>query len=464
MMQRLLASLLLLSGCMQPTSEEWLAAAQERLFQGSEEEQLLDLNGSLFPSQDPLIEEEGVWRLTAFHEPTLRLFDCLDPTGLRLLPLFQSHVLPTTLSCELVATSREELETQFLSLIRSSSISSDSSKQVVSTVVRLRHIPISILQEALPEATQQAGLTEQVSNLSVGFAPENNLLFLRGPSTLVSALSRWAYEMDRPTQTVVMDCVFFQRKFENSLGNLPPGALPSGALYPSFAQGATSVLLNHTTPPVSTNPFGQIFLSLFQVNESPQNASLGFQLLVSRFSSLIMARPQVIVLSGSEAKLKMGNTGYTLFAQSDGVTTSISTEPIDSGLILRITPTVLADRSIQFKIYARNSSFTAQEAVLAANQNVAELATTIVTCRPHEAIRLGGIRLRKHSYQQQGTAFLRKIPLLNWIFSGFLEDIEMQEIDILLFPRLQSPSLTHDGTPSDLILRSLVDTPETSFL
>lgn len=140
----------------------------------------------------------------------------------------------------------------------------------------------------------------------------------------------------------------------------------------------------------------------------------------------IISAPKILTLDNKPAKIKQGLAYPYNKLDADGNTT---TEFKDIALELEVTPHITPDDRVTMKIVIKNNeigaiinnqiSFTTKEAV---TELLVDDGDTIV---------IGGIRKTRKGLDVSGVPFLRKIPVLGWLFK--LEDKEDNTDELLIF-------------------------------
>jgi type IV pilus assembly protein PilQ len=140
----------------------------------------------------------------------------------------------------------------------------------------------------------------------------------------------------------------------------------------------------------------------------------------------IISAPKILTLDNKPAKIKQGLAYPYNKLDADGNTT---TEFKDIALELEVTPHITPDDRVTMKIVIKNNeigaiinnqiSFTTKEAF---TELLVDDGDTIV---------IGGIRKTRKGLDESGVPFLRKIPVLGWLFK--LEDKEDNTDELLIF-------------------------------
>jgi len=145
----------------------------------------------------------------------------------------------------------------------------------------------------------------------------------------------------------------------------------------------------------------------------------------------IISAPKILTLDNKPAKIKQGLAYPYNKLDADGNTT---TEFKDIALELEVTPHITPDNRVTMKIVIKNNeigavinnqiSFTTKEAV---TELLVDDGDTIV---------IGGIRKTRKGLDESGVPFLRKIPVLGWLFKLESKEDNTDELLIFITPRV----------------------------
>lgn len=145
----------------------------------------------------------------------------------------------------------------------------------------------------------------------------------------------------------------------------------------------------------------------------------------------IISAPKILTLDNKPAKIKQGLAYPYNKLDADGNTT---TEFKDIALELEVTPHITPDERVTMKIVIKNNeigavinnqiSFTTKEAY---TELLVDDGDTIV---------IGGIRKTRKDIGEEGLPYLRKIPVLGWLFKTEKDEDTGEELLIFITPRV----------------------------
>jgi type IV pilus assembly protein PilQ len=204
----------------------------------------------------------------------------------------------------------------------------------------------------------------------------------------------------------------------------------TGTRTDSSLGGTLGFDMSATNPPSSSLgaigiSFSRLVGNQFQILDAKLSAS------ESEGSVKIISSPKILTLDNKPAKIKQGLAYPYNKLDADGNTT---TEFKDIALELEVTPHITPDDRVTMKIVIKNNeigaiinnqiSFTTKEAY---TELLVDDGDTIV---------IGGIRKTRKDLNEKGLPYLRKIPVLGWLFKLDAKDDSTDELLIFITPRV----------------------------
>lgn len=160
----------------------------------------------------------------------------------------------------------------------------------------------------------------------------------------------------------------------------------------------------------------------------------------------IISRPRVITLNNIPARIesltilrvRLPGTGTVVNTGTGGVAGSASsaTEKIETGIILIVTPQVSADGYVLLNINAKSSQADFTRTVDEIPTEVSRQATSNVLIHDGETVVLGGIFRNEASDSETGIPYLRKVPVLGWLFKRTLKRDRKEELLVFITPQV----------------------------
>ena len=217
-----------------------------------------------------------------------------------------------------------------------------------------------------------------------------------------------------------------------SLGNnvdMTPGA--ANGTYGSKAGSSrnaamvTSFPNNGATPAVS-GAATTITTSLFD-----NNLRLAVSSLMGDASTEVLASPQVSTLDNTEAQVFMGDKVSIRVIDDSGES---STQLVETGIKLTVTPHVSGDNRILLDLHPENNSYdydSKGEIVISTQE-----AKTKVVVADGETVIIGGLTRNETQESESGIPFLKDIPFFGHLFKYTRHSVVKKDLVIFVTPRI----------------------------
>ncbi|MDP2751271.1 MAG: secretin N-terminal domain-containing protein [Rhodocyclaceae bacterium] len=150
-----------------------------------------------------------------------------------------------------------------------------------------------------------------------------------------------------------------------------------------------------------------------------------------------LSTPRLLVTDGQEAKTQVGdNTGYKVTTTTT-TGTSESIEFLDSGVILKVTPSVDNKNRILLKLQPEISSVSVSALGVPSKKSTS--VTTQVIAMDGETVFIGGLIKGSSNKTKEGIPGLSDLPIFGGVF-GYQKDVTgSTETIVLITPRLVNP-------------------------
>jgi len=146
-----------------------------------------------------------------------------------------------------------------------------------------------------------------------------------------------------------------------------------------------------------------------------------------------LATPRLLALEDQEASTNVGDQlGYRLTTTINNVT-SESIQFLDTGVILRVTPSIDADGRIMLKVRPEVSSGTVSAGI--PSKKTTEVNTQLVA-DDGQPVLIGGLIKRSKTYRRQGIPLLSDIPVIGAAFSSTDDGGSATETIVVITPRI----------------------------
>ncbi len=172
-----------------------------------------------------------------------------------------------------------------------------------------------------------------------------------------------------------------------------------------------------------------------------------------------LSSPRLLAIENQEAKAVIGNsTGYKVTTTINQVTAE-SVQFLESGVILRVTPSVDQQGRILMKVHPEVSSASIASGVPSKKSTE---VTTEFLCEDGQSVFIGGLIKRVSNLEEVGVPGLSRLPGLGRLFSSNNDSTVYSETVVIITPRivrdvrelgaLSAPQVVRTERASQLIL------------
>jgi type II secretory pathway component GspD/PulD (secretin) len=172
--------------------------------------------------------------------------------------------------------------------------------------------------------------------------------------------------------------------------------------------------------------------------------SLFFNALATAGRVRTLSTPKLLALENQESKVIIGDsTGYKVTTTINLVTTE-TIQFLESGVILKVIPSVDQRGRVLLKIQPEVSSASLLDGI---PSKKSIQVTTELICDDGQSIFIGGLIKAKGTAERDGVPVLKDLPLLGRLFSSTLDSVGTAETVVIITPYIVSQ-------PSDLARES----------
>ncbi len=144
-----------------------------------------------------------------------------------------------------------------------------------------------------------------------------------------------------------------------------------------------------------------------------------------------LSTPKLLALENQESKAVIGDsTGYKVTTTINLVTTE-TVQFLESGVILKVTPSVDQQGRVLLKVHPEVSSATLIEGI--PSKKSTEVTTELI-CEDGQSIFIGGLIKGKTSLERQGVPVLGDLPVVGNLFSNRNESVSSSETVVIITP------------------------------
>jgi general secretion pathway protein D len=152
----------------------------------------------------------------------------------------------------------------------------------------------------------------------------------------------------------------------------------------------------------------------------------------------ILSSPNILAVDNKEAVFEVGEqvpvpTGETV---TDGGTTITSIQYRDTGVLLTVKPHINSSGLIKIELVQEVSETGTKDEELNAYSFLTRKAQTSLVVDNGQTIILAGLMRSKLDSSGSGIPFLRRIPVLGYLFGGTKKDVAKTELIFLITPRV----------------------------
>ena len=168
-----------------------------------------------------------------------------------------------------------------------------------------------------------------------------------------------------------------------------------------------------------------------------------------------LASPKLVTVENEEAEVIIGDRrGYRVTTTINQVTTE-SIEFLESGVILRVTPTIDDDGKILLDIHPEVSTGTVDENGVP-SQTTTEVTTQLVV-PSGQAIFIGGLMRTTSTEARSGIPVLGRLPGVRWLFGNQSRTVSNTETVVVITPRLLDDDFNEFSDAADRAVDSVMD-------
>ena len=340
-------------------------------------------------------------------------------------------------------------------------------------VIRTFYLSNTVLPQELTEVV--TGLRQLLDLKRIQQVNSRNAIVMRDTPAKLAIAEKFIHDIDTAQPEVVIQVAVLQvrRDYLRKLGISPDTSASLTFTPRAFSNSSKSS--GNTTLPLNE------LRDLSSGDYSVQLPGATAQALLSDSSTQIIQDPQIRILDGQPAKLRIGDrvpvaTGsFSAGTAATGVNPLVNTQftYIDVGVNVDVTPHIHPFGDVSIKIAVEVSSVTGHVTIGSIDQPIISQRKIEhdVRLKDGEVNILGGLFDHTETNSVSGWPGLAKVPLLKRLFSG--ESTERQEDEILILltphvvraPEMDEKSLRgiYSGTETNVQVRSVekTQTPQT---
>lgn len=330
-------------------------------------------------------------------------------------------------------------------------------------VFELRHADAAAVVELLDRGNSaSASKARWLSDRGLLFADAgNNVLFVADTQERIHRIADVVAQLDRLPTPVMIESEIVETSADAGTalgvqwgyrGEFGSVTGEDGTNHPEFEVGSDGV---------GGSPSGIPFLAGFPVEVSPDAGSAvdlawgalgGSQALALRLTALeregearVVSRPRVVTLNNVPATIKSLTVIRVKLPSTDtvvrtddapGALPSAATEKIETGIVLVVTPRIVAGDRVVLDLFVKSSQADFSRQVDGIPTETSREATSRVVVGDGETVVLGGIYADVRDDRIAGVPYLRSIPGLGWFFKSMQRSGRREDLLVFITPRI----------------------------
>jgi len=266
-----------------------------------------------------------------------------------------------------------------------------------------------------------------------------NSIYVEVPPPSMKEIEDYLKEVDVPAKRIMIKAEFVEVRLtdEEELGikwrwkgaydNYPLGAT---FRYPYSTRPEPGEVVSEPRAPLSTlSGLGIIFGSV------EQEFRALVDMLISEARAVLLSSPSIVTLDGKEARIHVGDRyPYKIKSWKEGELFE-STEFIDLGATLLVTPYIKGENRIVLDIHPKVDEITAKALWEGGPPVVGSRdAKTQIEMEDGETIVIGGLFKDNEKETRTGIPFLSRLPIIGALFTHKTTDTERTDLLILITP------------------------------
>lgn len=267
----------------------------------------------------------------------------------------------------------------------------------------------------------------------------SNTILVTDFPTNIERLKKLLLEIDAPPQQVLIEAkiVDITSKDLRNLGitwtaDYKPAGLKSGLFKRSTS---TQEQLKSTFTMAGTSSTlsgGQLVVDTLTLKGLSLTATL--DALIRDEKAQLLASPSIAALNNQEARIVIGEKVPFKERTQTTTGTTETTQFIDVGVTLRVTPSINEDGYITMRIHPEVSSVSA---LLDAGPRITTReADTTVRIQEGETIVIAGLIKQEDNRSKSGVPILGQLPVLDYVFGSRSKDQTQTELAVFVTPTL----------------------------
>lgn len=249
--------------------------------------------------------------------------------------------------------------------------------------------------------------------------PERNLIVVEDQPGFLARIEQLLEQIDLPPRQILIEAKILEIRLDNNESFGVDWSKVMGGGNRSFTIG-TKGLANKTSD--------GLFFSIVS-----DNLNMYLSALSSKGRVHTLSTPKLLALENQQAVTSIGDqTGYKVTTTINQVTTE-SIQFLESGVILRVTPSIDERGRILMKIHPEVSTASVNNNI--PSKNSTQVNTTLIA-EDGQSIFIGGLIRNSNNYKRAGIPLLGDIPVIGNAFSRWEDGGTSTETVVVITPRI----------------------------
>ncbi|MCK5759702.1 MAG: hypothetical protein KAH33_00310 [Candidatus Delongbacteria bacterium] len=280
-------------------------------------------------------------------------------------------------------------------------------------------------------------------DLKFGTQPNINTIFLSGPKNEIIKATKLLKKADREPSHIIIEALVVEfdvgalEQLGADVTDVASGALNNGST--NIGEDVTSIIRTITFT-------GGTHLA----NTDPETFTAMIDALISDNKARVVSRPYISTLSGEKATIDITHDRHVIVQESSEGASITTIDPISAGVMLEITPTVLADDIVRIEVDVEDSHFLTVSGDIVVEVDKSKAHTTM-QIESGQSIIIGGLTKNKESFENSGLPWLRHIPIINWFTAKQKRILTEEEVIIYITPHIWRPDLNIPLVKPDIL-------------
>jgi type II secretory pathway component GspD/PulD (secretin) len=169
------------------------------------------------------------------------------------------------------------------------------------------------------------------------------------------------------------------------------------------------------------------------------SVSLALRALGEKQVSDIIAKPELVVVSGGRAEFKIEKKFPYQFVEIRGTSAKVYAKTLDLGVTLLVVPYLVGKNKIHLDVTAKVENQAGFVEIGPGTKmpftSKRQIKTTVIVPSGFEIV-LGGLYQKEYSVVEKGVPLLSEIPILGYLFKSYWQVLKRKELLFFIQPKI----------------------------